>query len=255
MRGKVVFDVIVQGPSNDKDLNILYNSMDFSVVNQIIYSDCSNSISLKRKNLAILKHKDPGSNIGNYRKPLNINRFLEGVKNSMGFSTSRYILIIRSDIQFSLDLLLAKLDLQKLNVIDVTTKKFWLKDKWEYHFCDWLYYGEKAKIERMIFNTDYSDLPITFQDSLYPCSPEYLLMYNYFKYNKLTDCRVLDYVNVVFSSKIELKSLKKGYEIIPFGVNKVYGIKPKDIVGMDITSWKYSYFYAILLKIKAKLVC
>jgi hypothetical protein len=250
-----VFDVIVQGPSNDQDLEVLYESMDFSEVNQIIYSDCSNNITLKRKKLVVLNHIDPGENIGSYRKPLNINRFLEGVKCSMNFSTSKHILIIRSDIQFSLHLLLSKLEPHKLNVLDTTTKKFWLKDKWEYHFCDWLYYGEKAKIKQMIFNTKYSNLPSTFQDSLYPCSPEYLLMYNYLKYNGLLGTRVLDHVNVVFSNQIRLKSLKKAYELIPFGINKVYGIKPKDTAAIKISLWNKSYFYATLLKIKAKFIC
>jgi len=250
-----VFDIIIQGPSNDQDLELLYYSLDLSDVNQIIYSDCSKNITIKKKKLVVLNHIDPGKNIGSYRKPLNINRFLEGIKCSMNFSRSKYILIIRSDIQFSLPLLLNKLEPHKLNVLDVTTKKFWLKDKWEFHFCDWLYYGEKTKIEKMIFNTKYSNLPRTFQDSLYPCSPEYLLMHNYLEYNGILGDRVLEHVNIVFSNEIELKSIKKGYESIPFGINKVYGIKPKDTATIKISSWNKSYLYALLLKIKAKLIC
>lgn len=250
-----MFDVIIQGPTDNDSLEKLYNSFDFNVVNKVIYSDCSNTIHLKKDNLVLLNHVDPGENSGDYKKPLNINRFLAGVKSSLRKVSTGNVLIVRSDIDFSLQLLIAKLDYDKLNVLDVTTKKFWLKEKWKYHFCDWLYFGARSKIELMINNTDYEKLPVTFTDSLHPCSPEYLLMYNYLKNNELLNENIFDCVNVIFSESIDLKSRKKEYKDIPFGVNKVYGLKKSDVENNALSFWRKTVLYSLYLKIKAKIVC
>ncbi|WP_394193709.1 hypothetical protein [Pseudoalteromonas atlantica] len=250
-----MFDVIIQGPIDNDTLEEFYNDMDFNVIDKVIYSDCNNVITLKKEKLRVLTHIDPGQNVGDYKKPLNINRFLTGIKNSLSESSTDNVLIVRSDIKFSLELLLNNLDYNKLNVLDVTTKKFWLKPKWQYHFCDWLYFGKKSKIEMMINSTDYNMLPAVFDDSLYPCSPEYILTYNYLKSNNLLSSKILNSVHIIFSEAINLKSKKKEYNEIPFGINKVYGIEKTDIKNMGPTNWTKSIFYSILLKVKAKIIC
>lgn len=249
------FDIIIQGPISDGVLKNFYKTIDFKIVNKVIYSDCSNSIEFTAENLFVAKHEDPGANVGNFSKPLNIDRYLAGISSSLSYVDSEYVLIVRSDVMFSFNKLLEKININKLNVVDVTTKKFWMKKKWEYHFCDWIYFGYTDKLKMMIFNTNYSNLPCEFQDSLFPCSPEYLLTYNYLKYNHILKENVLDEINVIFSKEIKLTSLKPEYVEIPFGINKTYGLKKDDIKNGNIIWWKKTTFYSGYKKIKNRLEC
>ena len=109
------FDIIVQGPISNKNLKKFYCSIDFDIVEKIIYSDCNNSIEFSAKNLHVATHIDPGKNEGDFSKPLNIDRYLAGVSSSLSLVESEYVLIVRSDVTFSFDMLLDKLDLQKLD--------------------------------------------------------------------------------------------------------------------------------------------
>ena len=249
------FDIIVQGPISNKNLKKFYNSIDFNIVEKIIYSDCSNSIDFSAKNLYVATHIDPGKNEGDFSKPLNIDRYLAGVSSSFSLVESEYVLIVRSDVTFSFDMLLDKLDLQKLNVVDVTTKKFWMKSRWEYHFCDWIYFGFTDKLRMMILNTDYENLPCQFDDSLFPCSPEYLLTYNYLKYNGISKENVLENINVLFSKEIKLRCSKPEYQVIPFGINITYGLKKSDLKNGNVIWWKKSAIYKGYYKIKNRLKC
>ncbi|MEZ9794279.1 WavE lipopolysaccharide synthesis family protein, partial [Vibrio splendidus] len=165
------YDLIVQGPLDNNRLNIIYSKVNFEFVGKVIYSDCTGNIDLALPNLIVINHIDPGENKPRYSKPLNIDRYLVGVRSSLNAVEQKYVLIIRSDINLSFDKITPLLNLDMLNVLDVTTKKFWLKDKWKFHFCDWLYFCEYEKIFNMINSTNYNDLPCTFLDSLFPCSP------------------------------------------------------------------------------------
>lgn len=152
--------------------------------------------------IEIIELDDPGSDkIAN--RIANYTRHIYGVLTGLKKSKSEYTLKLRSDFTVDLSKLIREIDKNRINVIDVTTKIYG-----SFHFCDWLYFAKTEDLINMYNNIDFK--------LLHWCSIEELLYIN-FAFNQ-KNYEVLA-PKIIHHRRIDLKSMKKGYKIIPFGKN------------------------------------
>lgn len=239
MHGEVskMFSVIIQGPIyiNDAYFEFLNRLLAKSEISEVISSLVSDSQINELKNifknhdkLRLKKITDIGLNNGHYRKPLNINRFFNGVKESLSLVTSRKVVILRSDIILNIDLLLLDYNKKKKDVVvlDVTSKSQFIRENWFDHYCDWLYILDKEHADKVFKRNNYEhmvrDLTPSEYGKLFPLAPERFL---FLKIKEtFTSGNIYKALHVVNHKKISLICLKPEYKEIPFGINRKYMI-------------------------------
>ncbi|EIK4806899.1 hypothetical protein HYO42_15950 [Vibrio parahaemolyticus] len=220
-------DIIIQGPTSffreKKYTDFLLGLCENVSVEKIIISTTNNfDCTFPNAKIQSSIYPDPGADIGNFSKPLNLKRYFYGVRNALKATNSDDVLIIRSDIIFDLGKLLSIYKQQDgvTYITDVTTKSQFIKDSWDGHFCDWMYAAKRDVLIDVFENYDYdniiSNMPIS-KGSIYPLSPERFIK------RKIDETTNLKY-ELIPNQSISMMCLKEGYEKIPFGINKKYMI-------------------------------
>ena len=229
-----MYSVIIQGPIliNEDYIDFISSMIESSFIEKVIYSsvnkELTNSLLGKFKDnnkIIISDILDVGINPGS-GKPLNVNRYLVGVKNSLQFVNSNKVIVIRSDIIFDVEKLIL-IDKKKTNgliVLDVTTKTQFFKKRWFDHFCDWLYVLDTNLAKKSFEQNNYKDYSENIKklySSRFPLSPE---KYIFIKFKEVYKNNIYKHLIVLNHRKINLKCLKVEYKEIPFGINKKYQI-------------------------------
>lgn len=262
------YTVIIQGPppngSEDQLLKILkYYSQLLPVVYTSVSVELANMIKENIPTVICRVIDDVGPNAGDFKKPLNINRFTCGVKSSLQEVNTEKVIVLRSDIYLDLSALIASYELseKRIGISSVTTKFFGIRQKWVNHVCDWYYIGTTMDIVKLVDCPEYPNMTKTPTSSLFPVSPEKFLWENYCrKINKFSEDRFIAMINllkladITHPEDISLRCIKEGYETIPFGINKTEGIT---ITQKKINHWIYKNIlfynvYSILVYIKSK---
>lgn len=225
---KILIDVIIQGPQNYLDREVyreFLKSLCAYKNIKTVYISSTYNIDLEGgfDSVQCRRYEDPGEDVGNFRKPLNLKRYVAGLSNVLTELESRTVLVIRSDVVFDISLLLKqiKLEASVMNLLDVTTKSQFIQERWVGHFSDWLYLSDVSIFRKALRDYDYQDITrnkVLENGALYPVSPEKYL------HTKFLETGRVKKINVIQSKSINLRSLKPEYNKIPFGINEKYMI-------------------------------
>lgn len=118
-----------------------------------------------------------GPNAGAFAKPLNLNRFISGIRSSLQHVRTEKAIILRSDIFLDIFALIASYEKsqKRIGVSSVTTKFFGIRRKWVNHVCDWYYIGTTEDLKLLVNCPKYPDDLNANSSSLFPISPEKFL--------------------------------------------------------------------------------
>jgi len=239
------FDLIIQGPIDLGALVTMTQRAKKVGVNKVIYSACSDdayNAAMSVSGVEVLMHVDPGPNETQGGRSLNVNRYLAGIKSSLGEVVSQNVLIMRSDILFDLNFFLQSCSTKKdvLNCLDVTTKRWWAKPRWENHFCDWAYFMESNVALKVFVDMNYNDSEVDWSahGGAFKISPESLIADKFFQEVGSKSEDRLNSTNIIFTKDIKLVSCKDEYKKIPFGINRAFGVRKFDLYFLKI----FGYF-------------